>query len=234
MKGRVTPYKKVGNRVVAWRVFLELGEGPDGKRQRWTEVVRGTKVEAEAVRVRKEAEVLAGTFVPRHVVTVKEWLKLWLEDYAPLKATAGTVEGYTRMCERHLIPALGAIRLTELTPEAVQRFYRQQRDRGLAGRTVLHQHRVLNAALKRAVRVGRLARNPLDRVDAPKAEDHQPKAVDAADSVALLGELQGSELHLPALLALRTHAAYESTGPAILRRLTGASTRLLSPGRAAG
>ena len=163
MKGRVTPYKKVGNRVVAWRVFLELGEGPDGKRQRWTEVVRGTKDEAEAVRVRKEAEVLAGTFVPRHVVTVKEWLKLWLEDYAPLKATAGTVEGYTRMCERHLIPALGAIRLTELTPEAVQRFYRQQRDRGLAGRTVLHQHRVLNAALKRAVRVGRLARNPLDR-----------------------------------------------------------------------
>lgn len=200
----MVPHKKAGNRVIAWRVIIELGKGPDGTRQRWTQVVDGTKADAEAVRARKEAEIMAGTFVPRHAVTVKDWLELWLEDYAPLKAGAGTVEGYKRVCERHLVPALGSIRLTELSPEAVQRFYRQQKDTGLKGRTVLHQHRVLNAALKRAVRVGKLAWNPLDRVDAPRVDgDYQPHAIDAAETVELLERLDGTELYLPALLAVR-------------------------------
>lgn len=203
MRGRVAPYKRVGNRVVAWRVFLELGIGVDGERQRWTQVVNGTRAEAEALRARKEAEVLAGTFVPRHVVTVKEWLEVWLEDYAPLRASVGTVEGYKRTCEAHIIPALGSLRLSELLPEVVQKFYRRQKDQGLAPRTILHQHRILSAALKRAVRVGRLAWNPLDRVDAPTAEAHEPKALDVAGGVELLGKLEGSELYVPALLALR-------------------------------
>lgn len=203
MKGRVAPYKRVGNRIVAWQVVIELGKGPDGKRNRWTQVVYGTKAEAETIRARKEAEVLAGTFVPRVVVTVEDWLEEWLEAYAPKKAGAVTVEGYERICRSHITPVLGSLRLAELTPEAVERFYTMQSRRGLAGRTVLSHHRVLNAALKRAVRVGRLSVNPLDRVDAPKAEAHQPRALDAAESVELLTALDGAELHVPALLALR-------------------------------
>lgn len=204
MKGRVTAHEKVGNRVVAWRVTIELGKGPDGKRQRWTKVVRGLKDDAETIRANKEAEVLAGTFVPRNAVTMKDWLEVWLEDYAPLNAGVGTVEGYEGVCRKHIVPALGSIRLTDLSPEAVQQFYRKQRTKGLAGQTVLHQHRILNAALKRAVRVGKLSWNPIDRVDPPRIrEEHEPNAIDVAETVEVLAKLEGGELYVPALLAVR-------------------------------
>jgi integrase len=197
---------------VAWRVSIELGEGvaTRGKRKgqvirkRWTRIVRGLKDDAEAIRATKEAEVLAGTFVPRNVATVKDWLEVWLEDYAPLRAGVGTVEGYAGVCRRHITPALGSIRLTELTPDAVQQFYRKQQDKGLAAQTVLHQHRILNAALKRAVRVGRLSWNPIDRVDPPRIrEEYQPNAIDAAETVEVLAKLEGGELYVPAMLAVR-------------------------------
>ncbi len=37
-----------------YRIFIELDRGPDGKRRRYTEVVRGTRKEAE----RRERELL--------------------------------------------------------------------------------------------------------------------------------------------------------------------------------
>jgi len=212
VKGRVTAHERVGKRVVAWRVTIELGEGVAARgkrkgqviRKRWTRIVRGLKDDAEAIRATKEAEVLAGTFVPRNVVTVKDWLGVWLKDYAPHRASAGTLEGYKGVCRKHITPALGSIRLTELTPDAVQQFYGEQVGKGLAVQTVLHQHRILSAALKRAVRVGKLAWNPIDRVDPPRIrEKHKPNAIDAAETVEVLGLLEGGELYVPALLAVR-------------------------------
>src|SRR5665647_2460691 len=76
--------------------------------------------DAETIRANKEAEVLAGTFVPRNAVTMKDWLEVWLEDYAPLNAGVGTVEGYEGVCRKHIVPALGSIRLTDLSPETVE------------------------------------------------------------------------------------------------------------------
>jgi integrase len=59
--------------------------------------------------------------------------------------------------------------------------------------------------MKRAVRVGKIATNPMDRVDPPRIGDVcEPMAIDAAETVDLLAKLDGGELYMPAVLAVRT------------------------------
>lgn len=61
-----------------YRVFIDLGRGADGKRRQHTEVIRGTRKEAE----RRERELLSsrekGTYVEPHRMTVEEYMTKWL------------------------------------------------------------------------------------------------------------------------------------------------------------
>ena len=49
------------------------------------------------------------------VLTVGQWLTYWLEQVIAPSRTASTVHGYQMIIRNHLAPALGQIKLTELT-----------------------------------------------------------------------------------------------------------------------
>lgn len=57
--------------------------------------------------------------VPTTKITVGEFLKEWLEKRAgAIRETS--LDGYRAIVEKHLVPALGAVALRELTPLHVQ------------------------------------------------------------------------------------------------------------------
>jgi integrase len=70
----------------------------------------------------------------------------------------------------HIVPALGHIKLKNLTPLHVQQFYGTKLESGLAKRTVEYIHTVLHAALKQAVRWELVPRNVTDAVGPPRPE----------------------------------------------------------------
>ena len=77
--------------------------------------------------------------------------------------------------ERHLIPSLGKVTLTDLQPLHIQDYYTEKRlsgradgKGGLSGRSVLYQHRILSKSLDYAVKMGLVVRNVAKVVEPPR------------------------------------------------------------------
>lgn len=113
--------------------------------------------------------VNTGMYVdPRRTrLTVSEWSARWLETKVDLKAT--TRRGYEAMLRVHITPTWGAVKLIDVSHEAVAAWVARLHGSGLAASTVRQAHRVLSLVLTLAVRDGRLARNPAIGVPLPRA-----------------------------------------------------------------
>ncbi|HLY32474.1 MAG TPA: tyrosine-type recombinase/integrase [Ktedonobacterales bacterium] len=99
--------------------------------------------------------------------TLATYLASWL-DAITLNLDARTMESYRQHVELHIIPTLGAIRISKLTPQQVQDLYAKKIADGLSTTTVRHIHATLHKALGGALRMGIVQRNVSDLVDPPR------------------------------------------------------------------
>lgn len=191
-----------------YRVFIDLGRGADGKRRQHTEVVRGTRKEAE----RRERDLLrtreTGTFVEPHRMTVAEYMAKWLESVHQ-KVEPNTYRGYEQRARTHIVPDLGHVKLTDLSPlliEQAEASWLRQGNRRTGGpldpQTVLHTHRVLHAAMERAVRWRLVPLNPVDGVEPPHVPAKERDFLTAEESERLVTALIDTEYELPILVGL--------------------------------
>lgn len=135
----------------------------NGKRR---SVYAKTEREAKKKLVALQAEVGASGILAqpgRH--TVEEVLVTFL-DHKRRTVRDRTLADYEASATRHIVPALGSIRLSRLTPERISGWLDGLRRRGI-GRQARMAYGVLRGALELAVRWGRLANNPCSRVDIP-------------------------------------------------------------------
>lgn len=196
----------------SWTIKHDIAPDPETGRRRTRQVaVKGTKRDAERELTRILGEIERGGYVEPTRMTVGEWLVLWLSDYAPSKVSAKTLERYAEILHAHLRPALGAIRLRDLTPDQVQAFYnrslasgRLDGQGGLSPQTVKHHHRLLSQALRRAKRSGHIDRNVCELVDPPTVERRDMAILDNAETSRLLRATEGRRIYMPILLALWT------------------------------
>ena len=174
-----------------WRITVDAGTiYVDGKRKRsrWTEVFDGG---------RQKLDERIGEIARHHQrvapdkMTVGEWLELWLSDYTDDLAPR-TVYGYTRIVRNHLQPALGSIRLQELTAVQVRSFYAAQKRKGLSANTLMHHHRCLSAALAVAEEADYVDPNPMHKkkvIKAPKVPKTDKYVLSTAQERQRLVEL---------------------------------------------
>lgn len=144
-------------------------------------------------------------------MTVGEYLDGWLKDYAKQHVAPQTYRRYESIVRLHIKPALGGVRLSQLQPAHIQRFYTRTLESGriangqsLSSTTVLQMHRVLSEALKHAFRLGLIAHNPAQATTAPRRVRHEVDTYDAAEVKALLAAAAGNRMHIPILLAVMT------------------------------
>jgi len=169
----------------SWQIQVYTGAGPEGKRRRHFETVRGRKGDAQ----RRLTELLTsldkGVYTPPGRLTVGEHLHNWLEGYVKTNCSQRTLDGYQAIVEHHLIPTLGQLRLKQLHTQAIQSYYGKACEK-LSARTVHHFHRVLSQSLKYAVRQGYLGRNPCELVDAPSPRKKTMRTMTPAEVEILL------------------------------------------------
>lgn len=122
-----------------------------------------------------------------------------------------TYEGYESDVQAHIAPALGHVKLKDLKPVQVQRFYSEKARQGLSVRTQKRIHGTLSKALKQAVRWGEMPFNPADRdyVDVPKAppeEGHSEeiKALTNGEALRLFKATEGTRWRNLYIAAVRT------------------------------
>jgi integrase len=159
----------------SYEAFIDMGRDPGtGKRIQRTKTFT-TKREAKNWTAEKTQERDTGLGINFNKLTIRNYLKKWLQEYGKPNLSPTTYDGYEMIVRKHLIPALGALNLEELKPLHIVQYQNKKlrsgrkdgKSGGLSKKTVLQHHRVLNRALKQAVMWQLLSHNPMEAVSAP-------------------------------------------------------------------
>jgi integrase len=148
--GEGTIYQRKDGRYEA---SLRLGEG---KRRSFYGKTRKEVRDKlnEALRAHESGRLSAGSRL-----TVSAYLDQWLEDRVKPTVRATTYASYARNV-RLIASYVGSLRLDALRHTHIQHAYLELGETKLSGYTIHQAHRVLRAALRQAVKEGRIAHNP--------------------------------------------------------------------------
>ena len=149
------------------------------RRQRWHS---GYPTRAAAKKARDDARVRLGKgiCVAPNLVTVEEYLLSWLEAQARQRK-AGTVAAYRHKIQRYVLPAVGAVKLQQLSASHLDALYVQLLDGGGTGgkplsiTTVQTVHSVVRKALQDAYKRDEVAVNVATKATPPTRRSHGPQ-----------------------------------------------------------
>lgn len=176
----------IRKRGAGWQVRLYAGVDPVTGRKRWLErTVHGTKREAQTAMHRLAVELGHGT--------PTEGTFGYLCDQALAVATLSptTEARYRQYLAKHILPAIGDVRLDRLTADQLDRLYVGLRRQGLSPASVQKGHVIVSRMLAQAVRWKWLPDNPAGRANppaAPRPEIDPPAPADVARLIALAKE----------------------------------------------
>lgn len=184
MRGHIV---KRGKNSYSIKVSLGFDSSSGKYRYQWI-TSKGNKKAAEEKLSELLNQLDTGSFVRPGKLTVGEFLMQWLQDYCKAKLSPNTTQTYAWFIEQHIKPALGRVPLTSLKPEHLQRLYsdklssgRRDGKGGLGCRSVRYIHTTLHRALKSAVKLGMISRNPADAVDIPIVKQREMRTMDEVD-----------------------------------------------------
>lgn len=181
------------------RWVATISRGPRGARQVRT-VYRHTR--AEAAEALAELRARHGPLNAR-TLTTGAFLERWVRDARDIRPT--TRRGYDAAIRTHLVPRLGAIRLSDLSPLHVEALLSEM-STSMAPKTLRNVHIVLRRALGQAVRAGLVTRNVASReyIDAPRVTQTEPDALTVTELSAIRNSLPGHPLEVHVAVALGT------------------------------
>ncbi len=181
-----------------WCAMLTLDDGRRKALYGHTE----DEVRQKLIKALKEKQ--DGTLLTEKAPTLSDFVDHWLEDVAEPKLKASTYVRYVAALDCHVLPTLGKVRLDKLTPQHLNRLYRDKLAAGLAPRHVGHLHRVLHVALKTAVRWGYIIRNVCDLVDPPRVSKTEQQAFTPEQARQFLAAIEGDPMQAYYVVALTT------------------------------
>jgi integrase len=167
-------------------VVVELDRDPvtNKRRQKWHSGYR-TKRDASGHSAKSSPQSTAAVTSSQPNKNLREFTTEWLAAIKPTVRPANHYS-YSRNLRLHVIPRLGSVQLRRIDAGMLNTLYavllasgrKDHAGGGLSPRTVRYIHTIVRRALKDAVKWGRLARNPADAADPPKAAAaSRPEAV---------------------------------------------------------
>jgi hypothetical protein len=179
-----------------WVASVEAGRDPVTGRRVRRKLKARTKRElvARMAEVRQQLETGSGGRATS--VTVGEFLHRWLDDVvAPRVESANTVHNYRSVVTAHIVPSLGSVRLSKLTPEMVDQFLASRARAGLSRSYVGRMRAVLTSALRHAERRSLVSRNAAALAVMPRCEPTASRRSLTVDEArALIGAAAGERL----------------------------------------
>ncbi len=139
----------------------------DGRRK-----FKYTKTQREAREwLQKEQHALSeGIFIVNEKTTVNEFIDRWFEDIAKPSLRPSTIVSHESIIRVHIKPAIGLLRLIQLTPVHLQNLYSKKLKSGLSKRTVKYIHTLMHQCLTQALKWGLVTRNVAEAVETPKPD----------------------------------------------------------------
>jgi integrase len=192
-----------------FQVIVYTGIDPvTGRQRQISRQVKGSRKQAERVETRLKAEVLAG----RHRGTAAKTLGEMVDVYLQWREQNGkpigprTIQGYRALAEARIKPGIGKLRLPQVDPPALDRFYTALRKSGslrrpgasLSGSRLRDVHAVISGALALAARYGWVPYNAaaLVRPPAPRGARRAMPTREQAREALQAAEREDPELYL--------------------------------------
>lgn len=183
-----------------WELTVDLGRDGKGKRIRRYQNVKGTKTQAQ----RSLRDLLVSldhrTPIDNEKVSLGDWMSQWMIEYVVPNTRQKTVERYRGIIDRHIVPALGHLRLIKVAPRDIRFMEAKLLDSGMSPKGVEMVHTVISGAYKYALRMDVAWRNPAKAVTPPKLEvtEVTPPDISEVKQILALAEAAGDAL-FPAL-----------------------------------
>jgi len=173
-----------------WRVVVNLGRAAKAEpRRRAVKLLRGTLTDARAERTqlqgqRDKREILPqATKAPK---TVDEWFRVWLEKYKRRDLERSTYARNEDFHRLYIAPHIGRKKLRSLTPDDLQDFSNALSDAGLAPGTCFQVVALLRQALRQAITLGIMTRDPLTGAKMPPRPGRRRLHVPSDDELRAL------------------------------------------------
>ena len=183
----------------SWRGQISLG----GKRMSFS--AKSRKVVQDWLK-KTIAQVDAGLTYQGANTTLKDFLEGWLVSINKT-IRSGTWYQYEMTCRRHILPALGRLKLKDITSMRIQELYNSKNKAGAGARTVKVIHVVLHKSLEHAIKLGMIGRNPTYAVTPPRYQPDEMKFYDETQVSQLLlaarGDRNEALYHLAIVTGLR-------------------------------
>lgn len=147
------------------------------------------------------------------ISTLADWLDYWLESYIRPSCKPAGYAQYRDIVDKHIVPQIGAVPLSELTTGILQQFLNREAACGnrktggpLSAKSIKNMRVVLDVALKCAVQEGRLTANPVPGTVIRKVQRKSIQPMSDAMQAALERFLfqDGNLQNIGILLALYT------------------------------
>lgn len=139
-----------------------------------------------------QTDLKNGDFKEPSKMTVTAWLDTWASEYLG-DVKESTQASYKGHIKNHIKPAIGAVKLQQLTPDAVQKFYNSLNKKGLSAKTIKNIHGVLHGAMVQAANDDFIKKNPCDNRTLPRITKKEIKVMDSDTVTAFLAAITGHQ-----------------------------------------
>jgi len=179
-----------------------------GKRKRYYKTVKGSKKQAEKALREFITEIENKTFTKDSKLTVKEFMHQWLDLYVKNQLSPTTVQHYIDQTEKYIIPKFGSLYLQQLRNIDIQKwiFSLQQESpltgKPLAPKTIKNIVLNLSAAMKKAVMLELISKNPCENLTLPKLQRFQPDVYSMEEVETMLNCAKGTSMYLPLMIEI--------------------------------
>lgn len=188
-----------------WEARFVVGTNPATGKLIRKSVYGKTQADVRKKMTEKLQEVDNGIYKEPARMTVAEWLDAWLETYTGnLKERSRIM--YAGYIGNRIKPAMGAVKLDNLTSLQIQRFYNGllEGEKPLSPKTIKNIHGILHKALKQAVILDYIRVNPCDSCTLPRIEPTEIQPFTQEEIKAFLSAIRESRYEAFYIIALFT------------------------------
>ena len=159
----------------SWYYAIDMGKDASGKRK--IKKKRGFKTEKEAkiALASLMTDIHKGNYIEPSKLSYGAFMDDWLKD-KKISVKKTTYESYKALVDKHVLPALGNVKLSDISSSQIKYFIRDlYTKKELADESIQKIYMIIKNSLNSAVKFELLAKNACDKVDRPSVEKKEMK-----------------------------------------------------------
>ncbi len=158
-----------------------------------------------------QTEVEAGEYIAPDKMSLFSFHEVWCEKYGQKHLEVKTLETYDFMLKNHILPRIGACRISDLKPIHIMNLLdelsregsrKDGKSGGLASSSIRFVHRILKDIFERAVEWRVIKLNPVSAVKRPKIQDREVDVYDEHEVEVLFHALENEPIHWRLMITL--------------------------------